>query len=68
MEKMHNFYYVNTFINNIDIYHWMFLLFTPLDYYLSTYYGESSIVLAYLCRKYFLEPYYNFVGCNLDPE
>ena len=53
----------------------IFLTFTagcfscsPLEYYLSTYCGGSSFVVAYLCRRYFLGFIIIFFKCNPDFE
>ena len=42
--------------------------YLPLDYYLSTYCGGPSFVLAYLCKRYFGGLIIIFVGYNPNFE
>ena len=65
MEKMHNFYCAHIFINFLDIYCWMFLLFTARLLF------KHLLWWAILCASLslqvvFLGPYYNL--CWMQPR
>ena len=62
---MHNFYYVNTFINFLDIYRWTFLVFIARLLF------KYLLWWAILCvrlslQEVFLGPYYNL--CWMQPK
>ena len=65
MEKMHNFYHANTFINFPDIYRWTLLLFTTrlLFKYLLWW---TILCVSLSLHELFLRPYYNL--CWMQPR